>query len=415
MNTQLHSPTFDPASAEFRQNPYPVYREFRRLGPVVYRPDQDDWIVTGYDAVRQWLTGPRLEKHQQAAPAHGTTLASGSRGELNSGMIAQELRQAVSYHFDHAVQKTAPPYHTHLRKIIGDYFSKDYFARLKPILHQAAAELLEQAAKKQPLDITEDFAFPFTATVICHMLGLPFADRFKLREWSYSYQRSMNLPIVQKDQLRRNMALLGMASYLRQHILDRVDHPGTDFISYLTRCHLESQLSYDALVGNIMTLVLGGFENTQNGIGLAVHGLLQHPEQMALLRESPELLPATVEECLRYDPPVQCFYTDHYDGDIGGQAVRRGQRIHLIFGAANRDPDVFAEPDIFDISSKRKPHLAFGAGIHYCLGAYLARMEMEMAIEVLMQTFPRLTLHGHGLVLSGLYNVRGVKHVWVAT
>lgn len=405
-------PQFAPESAEFRSNPYAAYKAFRELDPVFQRREQGDWIVTGHAAVKHWLASPQRQASPQSALNEGADTDPAAEPEAES--VGQALTAAADYHFRHGLHKATPPRHTQLRKIIADYFSKDYFNRLKPAMQAMAHDLLEQQWPQRQLDVNEDFAFPFTSSIICHMLGLPLADRNRMREWSYHYQLSLNLLHSRKDVLRRDLSLAAMASWLRPIIAARMECPADDFISYLAQQHLAGHVSYEALIGNIMTLILGGFENTQNGICLAIYHMLQHPDQLQLLRGNASLLPLAAEECLRFDPPLQCFYTDSYQGQLGTRHIGPGQRVHLLFGAANRDPAVYLRPDELDITRLKNPHLTLGHGIHYCLGAQLARMEIEIAMQTLLLDMSGMALRDTTLHLNPLFSIKSVKHVFVS-
>ncbi|MGW1891436.1 cytochrome P450 family protein [Streptomyces sp. NPDC002004] len=360
---------------EFTRDPYPVYAGLRARGPVhrVRMPEGPDaWLVVGYEQGRAALADPRLSKEwRRASPDLGV----------------QPVTPGVS------MLSSDTPVHTRLRKLVAREFTVRRVEGLAPRVQRMTDELLDAmlAAEDRRADLVEALSFPLPMSVICDLLGVPFLDRERFRAWS-------NVAVSATDEAARTAAAKEMGAYLPRLLDEKRAHPGDDLMSALIHTADEDgdRLTGDELLGMSWLLLVAGHETTVNLISNGVLALLTHPEQMAALRADFDgLIDKAVEEMLRYDGPVETptyrFTTEPLD--IGGTTIPGGGELVLIAMAdADRDPARFDEPARFDIRRDARGHVAFGHGIHHCLGAPLARLEARIAIRSLLDRFPGLSL-----------------------
>src|ERR687894_1328186 len=294
-----------------------------------------------------------------------------------------------------------PPDHTRLRRLVSAAFARGHFGRLRPWVKRLAGELVdelvERSAGTEPVDVLSGMAEELPVAVIAELLGVPDADRPLLRPWSnaivkmYEYGRTAAV----EDAAER--AADQFVTYLRGLAAERRRAPGEDLLSHLVsvRDADGDRLTEDELVTTCILLLNAGHEATVNVSGNGLLALLQHPDQLRRLREEPDLLPTAIEEIVRFDPPLQLFErTATADVELGGVTVREGQKVAALLGAANRDPAVFPDPDVLDVGRTDNPHITFGAGVHFCIGAPLARVELQASFGALLERTSRLELGG---------------------
>jgi cytochrome P450 len=288
-----------------------------------------------------------------------------------------------------------PPDHTRLRRLVNLAFSAKAVESLRPRVQEIVDELLDRVADKGQMDAIADLAYPLPVAVICEMLGVPNEDQPQFSGWSEVLAQSLDPDIMMPPPEvieKRAWAIRESRAYFRQLVEKRRQSPGNDILSGLIAAEDEGdKLTESELLSTCSLLLIAGHETTVNLIGNGIFRLLQHPDQLAKFRADWDLAPRVVEEVLRYDPPVQ------FDGricleetEVGGHTVQVNQFVMLLLGAANRDPSVFEDPDTFDITRDATGHMAFGYGIHFCLGAPLARIEGQIALRTLFQRFPNL-------------------------
>ncbi|CAL9337318.1 Cytochrome P450 monooxygenase PikC [Streptomyces sp. enrichment culture] len=366
----------------FTRDPYPVYARLRAQGPVhrIRMPEgMDAWLVVGYEAGRAALTDPRLSKNwDNAAPAF-------RHGAISAG--------------PHML-RADPPDHTRLRKLVAREFTARRVEHLAPRVQKTTDELVDAmlAAPGGRVDLVEALSFPLPISVICDLLGVPDLDRRSFRTWS-------NDALGATDPAQREAAATAMVGYLTELIEDKRRHLGDDLMSALIHGSDEDgdSLSPRELLGMAWLLLVAGHETTVNLISNGVLALLTHPDQLAALRADPGLMGNAVEEMLRFDSPVETptyrFTTEPMT--IGGTTVPGGGELVLVALAdANRDPDRFPESGRFDITRDARGHIAFGHGIHYCLGAPLARLEARIAIGTLLDRCAGLDLDIHPAAIT---------------
>ncbi|MFE9259049.1 cytochrome P450 [Streptomyces sp. NPDC006879] len=359
-------------AADFNENPYPHYARLLQTGPV-HRVrlalGHEVWLVVGHEEARQALMDPLLSKNWRLSPHYQDAPFTA----FNTNMLESD-----------------PPRHTRLRRLVAREFTARRVEALRPRVQQITDHLLEKmtAAGARRADLVGSFAFPLPMTVICELLGVPDLDRDAFRRWS-------NELVAPTSSQAEAEATAAMLSYLEDLIAAKEGTPGEDLLSALIRTRDEDgdRLGPQELVGMAFLLLVAGHETTVNLIANGVRALLDHPEQLAALRADPEgLIDGAVEEMLRYDGPVESatFRLAVEDMYIGDAPVRAGESVMISLAAGDHDPDRFAAPDSFDIHRVPQPHLAFGHGIHYCLGAPLARMEGRIAVSSLLRCCPEL-------------------------
>lgn len=359
---------------DFAANPYPYYAELRAQGPVHrvrISEGPEAWLIVGYDAVRTALADDRLKKDWWAA-----------------GMMDENAEDSPL--FKHMLDSD-PPHHTRLRKLVAREFTSRRVEALRPRVQEITDELLDAmlAAPDGRADLVETLAFPLPMTVICELIGVPDIDRSAFRAWS-------NEIVAPTDPSAVNDAIRAMTAYLVDLIEQKRGVPGDDLLSALIRTSEEGgdRLSRDELVGMAFLLLVAGHETTVSLISNGVRALLQHPDQLAALRADTSLLDNAVEEMLRYDGPVETatwrFTSEPVE--IGGTVIPAREPILIALASASRDPERFAAADEFDITREPRGHVAFGHGIHFCLGAPLARMEARIAIGALLDRCSDLAL-----------------------
>lgn len=360
---------------DFTRDPYPHYAALRGRGPVhrVRLPDgREVWLVVGYDEARAALADPRLRKDWTGHPEW--------RPEERRSPILISMLQSD------------PPRHTRLRKLVVRAFTGGAVEALRPTVQRLTDGLIDDMLAKAPngrADLIESLAYPLPMSVICELLGVPDLDRERFRRWSDAFV-STDGPGGTED----TEAELG--GYLKQLIQDKRRTPGPDLFSTLIRTTDEDgdRLSGDELVGMAFLLLVAGHETTVGLIANGILALLRHPDQLAALRADFGLLDNAVEEMLRYDGPVETS-TWRYTAEpveIGGTVLPAGDTVVVALASAARDGGRFDAPDRFDITRETRGHLAFGHGIHYCVGAPLARMEGRIAVRTLLERCPELAL-----------------------
>ena len=367
------------AEPEGRADPYPLYDQLRALGPVVAAPD-GALVVTGYRACSALLRDYRLRKAPERALAA-------------AGYPDWQHRPSLRLLYT-SILTLDPPAHTRLRRLVSATFTARRVQGLRPAVAQIVAQACDQVAGDN--DFVACFAFPLPVTVIGELLGIPAADRpmFRdlVRDWAAVLAiKDLGPPAVD----RADAAASAIGSYLADLAAHRRVNPADDLISALATAQAGDQLTQDELVTMAALLLAAGFETT---IGLLANGLmalLAHPGQARRLRTGAGLAAPAVEELLRYDSPVQLAARSAPAGlDVAGLTTSEGQRVTALLGAANRDPEAFSEPDRLILDRAEQPPLSFGGGIHYCLGAPLARLEAQIAFPALLSRFPRLALTG---------------------
>ncbi len=362
----------------FLDDPFPVYHALRRHSPV-HRMADGSVFLSRYADVLEDYRDRRMssDKTREFGPKFG---AGGLYRHHTTSLVFND-----------------PPLHTRVRKLLAEAFTPRAMRQMEPSIIAMVDGFLDQAAERQEIDLIGDFAFALPVGVICDMLGVPVADRDRLRDWAVTILGALE-PVISDDHLTRgNLAVENFSTYLKDLIDERRKAlRDDDILSRLITGKVNGEgLTEEELIQNCIFLLNAGHETTTNLIGNGMAALLAFPEQMQRLRNGPELMDSALEEFLRFESSNQLGNRRVTAQTIIGDAVLEpGTVIHLGIGAANRDPAVFADPDELDISRTPNRHLAFGWGAHVCLGNSLARMEGRIAIERLLARFPRIERNG---------------------
>ena len=365
-----NSPLFPPRAQ--RRQPYAFYAAMRRDRPVARDEAHGLWAVYCYDDVRRVLT----DYHA----------FSSEMRRSNDRQVAPAVRLLRG----NSLLGTDPPRHRQLRDLVSRAFTPRAVASLEPRIAQITDELLDRVIGTGSMDLVRDLADPLPVTVIAEMLGIPAQERATFKRWSddlVGESAELYDQGVAEEQTRRQNSIEAMNQYFCRIIAERRVHPRDDLISGLVQAEIEGQrLSDDDLLAFCDLLLIAGNVTTTNLLGNAVLCLLEHPDQFARLRADRRLLPSAIEETLRYESPVQAVTrVTTTDVELQGQTVPAGSPIVAFIGSANRDEAIFPDPDRFDVAREPNPHLAFGAGIHFCLGAPLARLESRVALRILFE------------------------------
>jgi cytochrome P450 len=390
--------TFNPMDPEFVADPYPMYHRLRAEDPVHHSP-LGFWVLTRYEDVAATLRDSRAIKEPIAA------------------FVAARFGAPVPA-VGLSMLDRDPPDHTRLRGLVSKAFTPKMVERLRADVQVIVDGLLDRVEGGGAMDLIEQFAYPIPVTVICRMLGVPVEDHERFKGWGLDIARGLDSIMLPPDSeiARRSMASrLAIADYFRELIAARRAAPRADLLTDLIAAEeAGDRLTEHELLATCILLLIAGHETTVNLIGNGTLALLRHPDQAALLRARPELIVGAVEELLRFDGPVQrTARIPDQDLTIGGRLVPKGEMVMPFIGAADRDPAQFPDPDRLDITRTDNRHVAFGLGIHFCLGAPLARVEGQIAINTLLRRLPRLALTGERPVFRQSLTLRGLESLRV--
>lgn len=387
-------------------NPYPLYHKLRAEDPIHWDESLGGWMVLRYDDVTSAVLDPtRLGSDRTTA-------------------YLQKIPEGLRDHFQPFVETrsnmilfTDPPKHTRLRNMVSRAFTPRVVEGLRPNIQQVANSLIDKAIEKGEMDIIRDLAYPLPITIVGALIGVPPEDADLLRKWSNDFNRAIGGVVLPELVETAQHGILEMRDYFGTIVKERHKHPRNDLISGLIDLEESdnNRLSEQELVATCLMLTFAGHETTTNLIGNGLHALLNNPEQMARLQRNPSLINSAVEELLRYDAPVQLTVREaKEDLRIGDKDIKKDQRVVLMWGSANRDPERFQDPDKLDLTRKRNQHYSFGHGIHYCLGAPLARAEGQIAINTVLQKLPSLQIAANNLEWQENFSFHGLKSLPVS-
>ena len=378
---------YNPLSPALRANPYPFYEELRLKDPVHRMRLQDAWVLTDYDDVNMVLRD--------------------SRRFGNAGREFGYIPQVSMLDLD-------PTEHTKIRGLVSYGFTPRSVAALEPRIRETVDGLLRNVEGKERFDLIAELAFPLPVIVIAEMLGVPAEDREQFNEWSNVVSLIVD-PLMNQRQVREvQRAVDEVFAYFEAVAEERRQDPQDDLVSALVTAEVDGErLSRDDLLVNLLLVLVAGNETTRNLIGNGALALLRNPEQLRRLRDDPELLNGAIDELLRFDSPVQLDSRIAREPmELRGKRVATGQRIICLLGAANRDPQAFPDADRLDVGRSAANHLAFGRGIHYCLGSPLARLEGRVAFEMLLPRLGSLRLAEEPRYRDQV-TLRGLESLWL--
>ncbi|NMG07495.1 cytochrome P450 [Brasilonema sp. UFV-L1] len=393
---------FNPFDKEFHVNPYPTYYRLRSEDPVHRYFVGGDWVLGRYADVKAVLRSGRVRTHDQPELIQQKNLYLQGKGK-NLNVLAYTSNKLLFY--------MNPPDHSRLRSLVVKAFSPTVVERMRPRIQEIVNDLLGPIHNKGTMDIIADLAGPLPVTVISKMLGIPNEAQDQLHQWSNVFSRILDSLVSLEEYEVINKVIEDFQEYLRNLVAEREKDPQQDLISDLIAAREQGErLSQEELLATCILLFMTGEETTVNTIGNGMLALLSHPEQMETLKREPTMIQNAVEEILRYDSPVQMTNRIAIDNiEIGNQTIKTGEKIILCLGSANRDPAQFPDPDQFNINRCQDNHLAFGDGIHSCLGSALARAQAQIAINTLVQQFPDLKLVPDKLEWRKNIALRGLK------
>jgi cytochrome P450 len=376
---------YDMFTPEVISDPYTYYGRLREEDPVHWNEKYELWVITRYDDL-VWLTR-RHELFSNAVFKNDPRPPYPEIYESDLGLY----EYVRNYQGEQFIQHDRPE-HLDMRMVVHGYFAPKSMEQWRPLIQSAIKDLLDEAEEKGRMDVMRDFATPLPVLVIAQLMGIPYEDRPYIRQLA---EKLLNIGRGEPDRMQPlTEGMKGMIEYVSPLVDERIVNPGDDFISVLASGEKQGIFTRHQVLVNTSLLLLAGHETTINLICNGTLAFIRHPEQWELLKEDPagRTVRAT-EECLRYDPPVKSIQRiASQDVEMRGKLIHKDDRIRWFISPANRDPEVFPEPDKFDINRYPNPHVAFGSGTHHCLGAYLARMEGQEAFKALVERFPSLHL-----------------------
>ena len=401
---EAHPRRFHPLRPDVLADPYAAYRVLRNETPVLW-DRRFGWLIFSYEHVAAGLRDTRLSAHRPAPDDPIPRLLQRVAADVR-GVRSIQARWLLC---------SDPPRHTWLRSALGAWFTPGFVEQLRPRIAQLVDDLLDRAADGDALDVIRDLAYPLPATIIGELLGVPVDDLEQFKRWSDDIAGSFTLS---PETMRiAHQALRELTRYVSDLISTGHAHsPGTLLNALAANGDVASAgLPRDEVVAQAVMLLFAGHETTTNLIGNGVLALLRNPEQLAQLRSNPSLIGSAVEELLRYDSPTQATFRSVADDfELAGHRLRRGDPVLLMLGSANRDPAEFSDPDRLDIARSPNRHMAFSQGIHFCLGAPLARLEGQIAIRRIFERFARVRLTDAELTWRPNVFLRGLESLPVA-
>ena len=391
---------------EIRADPYPFYAQIRSHDPVHWDEAMGAWVLTRYADVASAFNDARFSRAQGLAGWYKHRPES-----------EQSVAEPIYHAYSKMMTYSDPPYHTRLRGLANKAFTPRVVEQMRRHIQQIVDDLLDAIQARGQMDVIHDLAYPLPIIVIAEMLGLPAEERQRFKEWSDDLFAVIGLvrhsPHLMDE---ASQSLVEMTDYVTVLSKERRLQPREDLLTALvTVVDQGERLTQEELVANVGLILAAAHETTTNLIGNGTLALLRNPDEMLKLRADPALINPAVEEMLRYDNPAQIVFRSVTDDvEMDGKRIGKGQLVNLVLGAANRDPAHYSEPDRFDITRNESRHVGFGLGIHFCLGAPLARLEGQIAFTTLLRRFPRLRLASDALEWQEHPTFRGLKSLPVA-
>lgn len=382
-------------SRQFMEDPYPVYRRLQEEAPVYWSDAWDCWLLTRFAHVDAVIRSPASFQNRVYATWMEKIPADNRR----------ELSSFADYWTTSGFSQADPPDHTRIRRVVSKALTPDALAAIRRRVEELADSLLDEVTESGRTDLPPDFAVPLPAIAVSELVGLPAGERVQFREWTNQYLEFLGPGGLDVDVMRRSQAgLMSLRGWLGDLLEERRANPTGDVLSSLVAADEAGDvMSTDELLSTCVDLVTGGDDTTTNMLGNGMMALLEHPDQLDRLRDDPSLMKNAVEELVRYECPFQMvFRLTTTDVEIDGTVIPEGQVVRLILGAANRDPAQFQNPDSIDIGRGHIRHLGFGFGTHYCVGQVLARSELQVSFERLIERLPNVRLAGEPVRLPSV-------------
>lgn len=368
-------------------NPYPLYAQWRAEQPIWWADDVQGWVLSRYDDVRSVLKDP-ANYSSEVAPAR-------SDSTLSLPLLHDD-----------------PPRHTNLRAIVNRSFTSRVMKQMEADIETVVDQLLDDIDVAQPVDIAEALTIPLPVALISHFMGIPFERKDDFKRWS----DSLTATGTAKTMEERMPDIIEMMDFFRDEIPKRRRSPDDDLISKIVAANIDGEgLAEEVIVGYCQLLLIAGNETTTNLLSNLLHYIADHPDVWQALRQDPSKIGNAIEECLRFDPPVHWISRIALkDAEFHGQKVARGDAVFTVLASANRDPDHYADPDRFRLDRRRSDHHTFGHGIHFCIGAPLARMEAQHALIGMLRRFATVA-HAPDAANERTHSsmLRGYHHLWL--
>ena len=392
-------------SPEYFQNPYPIYRELLDSTPIFWSEKARAWIVSPFNEVEEGLHLDVFTQKQRMLKA-------------SSHFTPEELAKMphILTNLSNWVVFQDPPEHTRLRRLISKSFTPRSINALEPKIEAIVSNLLDKAMKKETFNLVDEFSFQLPAMVICELLGMPLEKQWDLKRWSDGVAGFTASARITPEQAAHAEDVAREAEEFLMGFFEQVRKtPNDGLLSRIVNSQSEEDgLTDKEIVGLTIQLFFAGFETTEGLIGNMVMTLVNHPEQLALLRSKPELMDAAVEETLRYESSIlKQSRVASEDVEILGQRIKAGDYVHFMIGAANHDPARFTNPQIFDIARTDAGNVSFGHGIHFCIGAPLSRLEARIAMRQLLERMPKISIVDPKPAFPELLAVRKPLQLWV--
>lgn len=367
--------TFDPTDPGFLADPYPALAALRATAPMIWHEPWGQWLATDHATV-------------------SAVLRNRAFGRIWHDWEPVEQMEPFNTLHRNQLMENEPPEHTRMRRLLAGAFGRGHVERMRPRIESLAADMV--AALPERFDVLADYAEPMPVYVICDLLGVPREDHEDLRRWSQAIVHMYETDVDEATKQAAITASTDFADYVREVIAMRRAQPGEDLVSDLIAETDQGRgFSDDELVATVVLLLNAGHEASVNTFGNGLHALLTHRDQLARVTSGQVAVDVALEELIRFDAPLQLFErTATKDVEIAGQTIEVGQKVACLMGSANRDAAVFEAADTFDVGRAPNPHVGFGMGIHFCLGAPLARLELGISLGTLLARFPSLTVVG---------------------
>ena len=394
----MQSISLDLESPDVVRDPYPYFDEWRHAGKALYHEGLGMHLAFRYDDANAVLRSKAL-------------------GRIWQDKQPDDLWHTFNWLHSDSILESEPPKHTRLRALVAKAFVRGQIERLRPAVQRIADELLDAAIAKQEreghFDLIADYAEPLPVAIIAELLGVPEDQRENLRPWSQQIVKMYDYNKTAEDERLAQIAADEFSTFMKELADERRKHPGDDLLTHLAQVEAEGErLNERELVATGVLILNAGHEASVNGFGNGAVQLFRHPEQLAALVADPwGLVDTAIEEMLRFDSPLHLFErTAKTDTVVAGVEIKEGQKIAALLGSANRDPEEFTDANRFDIRRDPNNHIAFGAGIHFCLGAPLARLELSVTVPRLLERLPNLQLAGEPVqrdtfVLRGYHSI----------
>jgi cytochrome P450 len=393
-------PKYDLVSPQFFADPHAVFRRMRAEDPVYWHPGLKAWALVRYDDVQRMFRDPRFSA--EAVDYY--------RGDLPPSFEAK-LQAVNRFRYNMILFKDAPT-HTRFRSLITKGFSSKYVESLRPFVQTVVDEQIDMICHQGKMDVIKQLALPLPVRVISKILGIPEADFPRFKTWTDDFFALVGTPRSTPELVDRGYhGMIGLDGYVREALEDRRKRPGDDLLSLLLHAEEQSQvLSTDEIVATAVLFVLAGYETTAHLIGNGLLALLEHPDQLDKLRADPQLVAGAVEEILRYNSAAfQMLRRAREPIELDGHLIQGDEIVLGFLHAANRDPAQFTDADLFDITRKDNYHVGFGYGPHICIGAPVARMETQIAINTMLRRLPEIALASTSLEWVCNTIIRGLR------